>query len=69
VPKRFKWTLSVEVDETWVADGFDFTPDRVQEMSESLIAYAYPSEVKVKVVTAPDPRDVRRAQGYDDPTD
>ena len=24
---KFKWTIQVEVDETWVADGFNLTDD------------------------------------------
>lgn len=61
---KFKWTLEVEVDETWVADGFDFHEDRVRELAEGLIAYAYPHEVKVRVLSAPDPKAIRKAQGY-----
>lgn len=60
------WTLEVQVSENWVEDGFDFTPERCRKLADSLIDWAYSNEVKVKVLTAPDPKEVRKLQGYQD---
>lgn len=63
--KAFKWVLEIEIDETWVADGYEATADRVKEaiLSYSL-GYAYDYEVKTKLLKKPLKRDIRRAQGY-----
>lgn len=62
--KRFKWTVEFEVDETWVADGFDLTDERAKDMIEGQLGYAYPHETSAKVVSAPSPIEIRLAQGY-----
>lgn len=36
----FKWTVEIEVHETWVADGFDMTEDRLRHMLEMALPYA-----------------------------
>jgi hypothetical protein len=64
-PKKFKWTVEIEIDETWVADGYEATAERVQEaiLCYSL-GYAYDHEVKVKTLKAPSKAAIRAAQGY-----
>ena len=63
--KRFKWVVEFEVDETWVTDGFELTDERALEMLASDLAYAYGHELGAKVIKAPDPLRVAKAQGYD----
>lgn len=63
--KKVKWTIQVEVDEVWVADGFDFNQDCCQKVADNLIDYAYPEEVSVKVIKAPPTAKIRKIQGYD----
>jgi len=69
---RFKWTVEIEVDATWVADGFDITeyvkgndggPDALIDMGE-VAKWFRTDEATVKVIAAPDPKDIRREQGY-----
>ena len=60
-----RWILEFEIDESWVADGFDFDEERCRDLEESLIAYAYPSEVSVKVLSAPDLKEILRIQGHE----
>lgn len=67
--KRFKWTLELEVDETWVADGFDLDNDRALMMLAQYFPYAYGSELGAKVIKAPDPDEIARAQGYESARD
>jgi hypothetical protein len=66
-PNRFyKWTVEIEVNEVWVADGFDLTDERLKEMIESELGYSYSHETRVQVLKAPSPKKIRRAQGYTD---
>lgn len=77
--KSFKWTatIEIEVDRTWVADGFDLTTERLDRMLgrmiENELSYATPDEVGARgIITAAPPREeIRAAQGYgpSDPPD
>jgi len=62
--KRFKWTIEIEVDETWVADGFDATDERIHAMLANDLRYAYGRELGAKVIKRPPDEDVAKAQGY-----
>jgi hypothetical protein len=62
--RRFRWLIEVEVNEVWVADGFDFDEDRCDQVRENLIGYADPDEVQVRVVKTPSPVEIRQSQGY-----
>jgi hypothetical protein len=61
----YTWTVQFTVSETWVEDGFNLTDERALDMLAKTLSYAYiDRELAAKVVTAPDPKDIRRAQGY-----
>ena len=62
---KFKWTIEIEVAETWVADGFDPTEERFKEMVLTDLIYAYDQEVNVTILQRPDPKLIRQAQGYE----
>ncbi len=62
--KTFKWVVEFEVDECWITDGFDLDDERAFEMLENDLTFAYPHELKARVISAPDPKDIRKAQGY-----
>jgi len=64
--KFYKWTIQIEVAETWVEDGFDITPENVHDRLGNLLPYAYGSEFRAKVLTAPKDEEVAKAQGYSD---
>ena len=64
--KFFKWTVQFQVDESWVADGFDLTDERAMAMLNSTLPYAYESELRAKVTAAPNHKAIRKAQGYSD---
>ena len=59
-----EWTVKIRVSENWVEDGFDLDADRLQSMLENTLPLAYSHEVEGEVVTAPDPKEIRRIQGY-----
>ena len=40
---KFKWKVEFEVDETWVADGFEMTEERAKLMIENSLPYSYPA--------------------------
>lgn len=61
---KFKWMVEITVDETWVADGFDLTKDRAQEMVAKTLPYATNSEIKARVISTPDKKLIRKVQGY-----
>jgi hypothetical protein len=63
--KRFTWTVSITVDETWVADGFDLTEERLHDIMARALPYAFGHEFSGKVLEAPPPNDIRVAQGYE----
>lgn len=70
---RYKWKIEVtlDVDPTWVADGFDAShPDRIEEIQDvisGLLPYSYGNEfiVKAKILKAPDPAQIRKEQGWE----
>jgi hypothetical protein len=63
--KAYTWTVQFTVSETWVEDGFNLTDEHALDMLAKTLSYAYiDRELAAKVVQAPDPKDIRRAQGY-----
>lgn len=63
----YRWTIEVWVDPTWVADGFDLKDnDRVHNMMAHTLPYAYGHEIGGMVLEGPDPKAVRKEQGYED---
>jgi hypothetical protein len=64
-PERFyRWLCEIEVNETWVADGFNLTDDRLKEMVASDLTMAHSVEFRARVFHAPPEDSVARAQGY-----
>lgn len=64
---RFKWIVEFEVDKCWVEDGFDLNNDRALEMLANDLQYANVGiELGAKVLKTPDPKIIRKTQGYTD---
>lgn len=61
---KFSWTVRFEVDEVWVADGFNLTDERALEMLQSDLQWADDHELTAKVIRAPSRLRVARVQGY-----
>ncbi len=61
---KLKYVVVFEVDETWIADGFDLTDERAFEMLNRDLAYAYGHELEAKVTKAPPALLVAQLQGY-----
>src|SRR5690242_18883125 len=65
-PNRFyKWTIEIEVNEVWVADGFEVTAENIQEMLQERIGFAHDNETRCRVVKSPSVNSIRKAQGYE----
>lgn len=65
--KKFKWTVEFSVDPYWVEDGFNITDESALEMLSSDLTYAnIGTELKAKVIKAPDAKLIRKVQGYED---
>lgn len=62
----YRWTIEIWVDPTWVADGFDLDNDRVHDMMARALPYAYGHELGGMVIAKPDPKVIRKEQGYAD---
>ncbi len=62
--KQFKWIVEIEINETWVADGYEATAENVKQaiLAHSL-GYAYESEVNVKQISKPLKSEIDRVQG------
>lgn len=62
---KFKWVVEFEVDEIWVADGFDLTEDRAIEMLSEELPYAnIDGELNAKILKSPDKNKILKVQGY-----
>jgi hypothetical protein len=68
-PARYRWTVEIEVDAVWVADGFDLDDRSANDMLQNRLSWARGSEVKARVIASPDPEDVAKEQGYKSATD
>lgn len=63
--KFFKWTVEIEVNEVWVADGFQVTEEGLRDaFQEYFLPLSTEGEVKVAVVKTPTVKALRKAQGY-----
>jgi hypothetical protein len=62
---KLKWTVEFSVDETWVADGFILTDERALDMLSHDLGWAnIGTELRAKVIKAPDPEKIAKLQGY-----
>jgi hypothetical protein len=65
-PKFFKWTVEIEISEVWVADGYEVEAERLKDtILEHSLGYAFDTEVKVKVLSKPSIKAIRKVQGYE----
>ena len=64
--KRFKWIVEIEVDEKWVADGFDLTEDNIINRLQDMLPFAISDEISGKILKAPSKKAIRVAQGYEE---
>lgn len=60
----FKWVAEIEVHETWVADGFELTQDRLKSMLESELGFSTSNETRCRITRSPGAAVIRDAQGY-----
>lgn len=64
--KNFRWVVEFEVDESWVADGFNLTDESAKDMIENTLPYSYGFETTAKVIQAPDPHEIMKVQGEEE---
>jgi hypothetical protein len=60
----FRWTVEFEVDELWVADGFNLTAERAKDMIERALPHSYAPETAARIISAPGAEAILKAQGY-----
>ena len=61
---KLTWTVEISVERLFVADGFELTDERAQDMVLNDLQFAGSHEVTCKVIKAPDPEKVAKVQGY-----
>lgn len=61
---KLTWTVEIAVDETWIADGFDLTDKRAQDIMERALPYARGDEIACRVTSRPDDEAIATLQGY-----
>lgn len=60
---KLKWIVKFEVDECWVADGFDLDNDRALDMLSCDLQYAnIGTELRAKVIKAPSKKVILKLQ-------
>ena len=59
----FKWVVEVEVDRTWVEDGFDLDKERAKRLLEEALPYSYGYETRARVLKAPNAEEIAHVQG------
>ena len=64
--KKLTWTVTISVDESWVADGFELTNDNIDDHLTSILPYAHYWEIDNKVIKSPPKAAIRKLQGYTD---
>lgn len=62
--KFYKWTVEIEIADTWVADGVDLTSERMHDLICHAFPYAYGHELKAKTIKAPSDESIAKEQGY-----
>lgn len=62
--KSFKWTIEIEIDPGWVADGFDVDDGWVQDMLMQMLSGATCYEVNGRVIKRPALASIMKEQGY-----
>ncbi len=62
--KFIKWIVEIQVEESWVADGFDLTKDRLHDMVSKDLGGAYSTEIKTKILSKPLTQTIKKLQGY-----
>lgn len=66
--KTWVFQITLQVDESWVADGFDGKErtEEIEALLEGLLPYAYSHEYKIKCkcVKSPSAEEVLKIQGY-----
>lgn len=61
-PDFLYWTVRIGVHKSWVEDGFDLTPDNIDDKVRKLIPYAYGTESSGEVISAPDAKLITKLQ-------
>lgn len=55
---KAKWVCEIEVEDTWLADGFRLTDERLKRMIENEIEYAHGYETAARVISGPTPEEI-----------
>ena len=62
--KFIKWVVEIQVEESWIADGFNLTEERLHNMVSKDLAYIFSTEIKTKILNKPSTQRIKKLQGY-----
>lgn len=60
---RFKWRVEIEVDERWVADGFNLTEERLADLLSRGFPWMPSTEIAGRILKSPKPTTIECVQG------
>jgi hypothetical protein len=61
---KLSWIVKVQVEKTWIADGFDLTKERMIDMLQNDLQFATSNEVNAIILAKPERKTIRKIQGY-----
>lgn len=67
----WKFEVTLQVDDTWVADGFDMSDKHIAAIADAIVntvhggyGYAHEATAAIKVRKSPDHATIKELQGY-----
>lgn len=54
----FKWVIEIEVDRSWVSDGFDINKENIHDKISRMLPYALGNEFRGKVLKHPTRKEI-----------
>jgi hypothetical protein len=63
---EYSWIVRISAEPRWVADGLEFTRERVEDMLLSQFGWISGSDLRGWVLVAPSAKRIRAEQGYSD---
>lgn len=61
----YYWILQVGIEKTWVADGIDFTDERLENTIQRAYGHLRGDEIKAKVLSRPPDKNVAQEMGFE----
>lgn len=60
----YYWILQVGIEKTWVADGLDFTENRLRDTIQRAYGHLHGYEIKAKILSRPPNVEIAKEMGF-----